>query len=216
VTPETERAALEWLRVKRLVPEETIGAAGRERERRVQGGGRPPTILKLLCEARALDRRVAAGALRAVRAERATQGGSPVATLPLAPPPRGAPPAKGPVVLGPGGRIGHYEILSELGRGGMGVVYRARDMRLNREVALKTITGVVDDEARKRFVTEARAAARLKHPGIVPVFGAEMLNGILVMALELVLGESLAKKIDEGNPEKELARQGLEQLRPKK
>jgi serine/threonine protein kinase/tetratricopeptide (TPR) repeat protein len=195
VTPETERAALEWLRAKGLVPEETIHAAGRERDRRVREGARAPTLLELLCEARVLDRRAAAGAVRAVRAER-TQGA--VATLPLAPPPPGPP--KGQPILGPGGRIGPYEILSELGRGGMGVVYRARDVKLRREVALKTIAGAVDAEATERFVREARAAARLKHPGIVQVLGVETANGVCAVALELVEGGSLASRLKKDGP----------------
>ncbi len=99
------------------------------------------------------------------------------------------------VNVAPGSRLGPYRIVSELGRGGMGAVYRAFDERLHREVALKTITGAIDDEAVKRFVTEARAAARLRHPGIVAVHGAETIQGVLVMALELVEGESLAKRI---------------------
>jgi tetratricopeptide (TPR) repeat protein len=194
VTPETEKAALEWLRAKGYVPEETIRAAGRERERRAHAGGAAPTVLELLCEARALDRRVAAGAIHAVRAERATQGGSPVATLPP------GPPARESLVLEPGVRIGPYEILSELGHGGMGVVFRARDVKLEREVALKTIAGLGDAEDIERFVREARAAARLKHPGIVQVLGVETAGGVCAVALELVEGGSLSKRLKDSGP----------------
>ena len=103
-------------------------------------------------------------------------------------------------VLGPGARIGPYEILSELGRGGVGVVYRARDVKLRREVALKTLASVGDADATERFVREARAAARLKHPGIVQVLGVERAGAISVVALELVEGGSLARRIKDSGP----------------
>ena len=69
-----------------------------------------------------------------------------------------------------GRMLSHYEILDEISRGGMGIVYRARDVKLNREVALKVLPPeLVSDSGRKRrFVQEAQAAAALKHPNIGP------------------------------------------------
>src|ERR1700745_416169 len=72
-------------------------------------------------------------------------------------------------------RFGRYEILAELGRGAMGVVYKARDPKINRVVAVKTISlngQMLEEEVeyRQRFVTEAEAAGRLSHPGIVTIF----------------------------------------------
>ncbi len=103
-------------------------------------------------------------------------------------------------LLGPGARIGPYRIEAVLGRGGMGVVYRAQDERLKRSVALKTIWGAVDDEAIVRLRREARAAARLRHRNIVSVHEVESYDGRLVVALELVEGQSLARRVSEDGP----------------
>lgn len=97
------------------------------------------------------------------------------------------------------GRIGRYEVISELGRGAMGVVYRARDPRLGRELALKTIR--LRDRAgpneigrlRHRLLREAQSAARLSHPGIVTIFDVEEQGGIAYIAMELVKGTNLAE-----------------------
>ncbi len=88
----------------------------------------------------------------------------------------------------PGERVGHYEILSELGRGALGIVYRARDLRLGREVALKCPHAVAGDdpEHRRRFLREARAASQLSSPYIVPVFEVFEEAGRPWLAMELV------------------------------
>jgi eukaryotic-like serine/threonine-protein kinase len=73
--------------------------------------------------------------------------------------------------LKPGDKLGHFEILSLLGEGGMGVVYKARDPRLDRPVAIKLLTEsrIADPGRRARFMQEARAASALNHPGIVTI-----------------------------------------------
>jgi len=103
-------------------------------------------------------------------------------------------------------RFGRYEILSELGRGAMGVVYKARDPKINRVVAVKTIslTGHPPEEEleyRERFVREAEAAGRLSHPGIVTVFdvGEEPETRAPYIVMEFVSGPSLEKMISGEN-----------------
>jgi len=95
--------------------------------------------------------------------------------------------------LSAGSRLGAYEILSPLGAGGMGEVYRARDPRLGRDVAIKVLPEEVsgDPERLARFEREARALAALNHPGIVTIFAVEEAGGARFLAMELVEGESL-------------------------
>jgi serine/threonine protein kinase len=100
-------------------------------------------------------------------------------------------------------RFGRYEILDELGRGAMGVVYKARDPRINRVVAVKTISLVgqppeEDREYRERFFREAEAAGRLSHPGIVTIFdaGEEPETRAPYIVMEYVGGESLEKLLE--------------------
>ena len=97
-------------------------------------------------------------------------------------------------------RFGRYEILSELGRGAMGVVYKARDPKINRIVAVKTISlaGQPEEdeiEYRQRFFREAEAAGRISHPGIVTIFdvGEEPETRAPYIVMEFVSGESLDK-----------------------
>lgn len=91
----------------------------------------------------------------------------------------------------PGDRFGAYEIESELGRGGQGVVYRARQRGTERSVALK-LFGEFDDEAKRaRFSREAVAAARVEHPNIVPVYESGEVEGVPFIAMRLVPGPSL-------------------------
>ncbi len=92
---------------------------------------------------------------------------------------------------------GHYEIEAEVGRGGMAVVYRARDIRLRRKVALKVLPPELAfrDEVKRRFLREAEMAAQLSHPHIVPVYAVDEKDGIVWMAIGLVDGESLAERL---------------------
>ena len=101
-------------------------------------------------------------------------------------------------------RFGRYEILDEIGRGAMGVVYRARDPKINRTVAIKTISLAnqspdAEREFRKRFRREAEAAGRLSHPGIVTIFdvGEEPDTHDLYLVMECVNGKSLDKVLEE-------------------
>jgi serine/threonine protein kinase/tetratricopeptide (TPR) repeat protein len=96
-------------------------------------------------------------------------------------------------------RIGHYSLAHKLGEGGMGVVYAARDERLERTVALKTISAVGRDEgARKRFWREARAAASVNHPNICQIYEIGEDGGELFIAMELLEGEVLSERLQRG------------------
>ena len=96
-------------------------------------------------------------------------------------------------------RIGHYAITSKLGQGGMGIVYAARDERLQRTVALKTMsTPRGDDVSRQRFWREARAAASVNHPNICQIYDIGEDGGTLFIAMELLDGESLADRLRRG------------------
>ena len=99
-------------------------------------------------------------------------------------------------------RIGKYVVMEVLGRGGMGVVYRALDNQLGREVAIKTLTrGVAEDpEMLARFYEEGRKTARLKHPHIVIVYDLGEENGIPYIVMERVEGDSLEKLIRDNSP----------------
>ena len=95
--------------------------------------------------------------------------------------------------------LGDYEIGDELARGGMGIVYRARQRRLGREVAVKVLRGgeFAGAEAQARFRTEAAAAARLQHPGIVAIHDVGEDAGVLWFSMDLVPGENLAARVRE-------------------
>src|SRR5262245_35373491 len=97
-------------------------------------------------------------------------------------------------------RLGPYEILSPLGAGGMGEVYRARDERLGREVAVKVLPPSVssDPERVKRFEKEARSASALNHPNIVTVHDLGTTDGTSWIAMELVSGETLRSLLSSG------------------
>ena len=102
--------------------------------------------------------------------------------------------------LTPGIHIGPYEVDSMLGAGGMGEVYRARDARLNRDVALKVLPELFafDPGRLARFKREAQVLASLNHPNIGAIHGLEESDGIRYLVLELVAGETLAERLDAG------------------
>jgi len=102
--------------------------------------------------------------------------------------------------LSAGTRLGPYEILSALGAGGMGEVYRARDTKLDRAVAIKILpeTFAADTERIARFQREARTLASLNHPNIAHIHGLEESNGTRALVMELVEGEDLAQRIARG------------------
>lgn len=112
-----------------------------------------------------------------------------------------APLRDGPSALGlPASRLGDYELLAEVGRGGMGVVYRARQATLDRVVALKLMhqTLSADPEYAARFLREARLAASLRHPGIVAIYDLGRLEGVPFFTMELVEGSSLDALLEDG------------------
>jgi serine/threonine protein kinase len=104
--------------------------------------------------------------------------------------------ATGPTMT-QGDRIGPYTVVSSLGCGGMGEVYRARDATLGREVAIKVLPSIftTDPQRLGRFEREARLLASLNHPNIATIHGVEHANGIYALVLELVEGETLAERL---------------------
>jgi serine/threonine-protein kinase len=102
--------------------------------------------------------------------------------------------------LGAGTRIGPYQIVEPIGAGGMGVVYKATDSRLGRDVALKFLSPefAADSERLARFEREARVLASLNHPNIAVLYGLEESGPASVLAMELVQGQTLAERIANG------------------
>ncbi len=94
-------------------------------------------------------------------------------------------------------QIGPYQVVAKLGEGGMGVVYRARDARLNREVALKVLPpAFAEDPTRMaRFEREAQLLASLNHPRIAAIYGVEESGATRALVMELVEGPTLAERI---------------------
>ena len=99
-----------------------------------------------------------------------------------------------------GKNIAHYRVTEMLGKGGMGVVYRATDTKLGRDVALKVLPEVFarDADRMARFKREAQVLASLNHPNIASIYGLEESDGIHCLVLELVEGPTLAERIQEG------------------
>jgi eukaryotic-like serine/threonine-protein kinase len=104
------------------------------------------------------------------------------------------------MALSAGTRLGPYEILSVIGAGGMGQVYRARDTNLKRDVAIKALLPAVapDPDRLARFIREARILASLNHPNIALIHGVEETNGIRVFVMELIEGPTLAERSAQG------------------
>jgi TolB-like protein len=133
---------------------------------------------------RQVESRLAPSQPRALH-ESAGSGPAAAATLPLLP---------------AGGRLAHYRIISQLGAGGMGEVYHARDEQLDRDIAVKLLPAVSfgDPAARSRLVREARAAAALNHPNVCTVYEVGEANGQAYIAMELVEGQTLSAKLASG------------------
>ena len=101
-----------------------------------------------------------------------------------------------------GSQIAGYRLEEQIGRGGMAVVYRAYDARLDRRVALKILAPglALDDTFRHRFIRESRAAAAVDHPNIIPVFDAGEASGVLFIAMRFVQGRDVRTLIDRIGP----------------
>ena len=102
--------------------------------------------------------------------------------------------------LSPGARLGPYEIVAAIGAGGMGEVYKARDTRLDRQVAIKTLTAAVasSSDARQRFEREARTVSQLSHPHICALYDVGQHDGTEYLVMELLEGETLAARLAKG------------------
>src|SRR5678815_4390472 len=101
--------------------------------------------------------------------------------------------------LNPGTKLGRYEIRAKIGEGGMGEVYLAQDMKLNRKVALKILPAglVTNDDRMRRFTQEAKAAATLNHPNIAHVYEVDEVEGTHFIAMEFIDGVTLRQNIHE-------------------
>ena len=106
------------------------------------------------------------------------------------------------MALASGQRLGTYEVVSALGAGGMGEVYRARDTKLQREVAIKVLpeTLAADRDRLARFDREAQLLAALNHPNIAAIYGVDTAGTTPFLVLELVDGDTLAERISRGGP----------------
>src|SRR6185503_2524302 len=104
------------------------------------------------------------------------------------------------MAITPGSRIGPYEVISQLGEGGMGVVFRGRDSRLQRDVALKVLPDnfASDPDRLSRFQREAQVLASLNHAHIAQIYGLEQANGSTCIVMELVEGETLEERLRKG------------------
>src|SRR6185295_3021966 len=104
------------------------------------------------------------------------------------------------MALSPGTRLGPYEIVSAIGAGGMGEVYRARDTRLDRTVAIKILPEHLSNkpQLRDRFEREARAVSSLNHPHICTLYDLGSRDGVDYVVMEYIEGETLAHRIEKG------------------
>jgi len=102
--------------------------------------------------------------------------------------------------LSAGTRLGSYEVLAPIGKGGMGEVWKARDTKLGRDVALKILPAAFasDPDRMARFEREARVLASLDHPNIAAIYGLEESNGVRALVLALIDGPTLADRIAAG------------------
>src|ERR1035437_1298791 len=106
------------------------------------------------------------------------------------------------MALSAGTKLGSYEVLSQIGAGGMGEVYQAHDTKLGRDVAIKVLPEAFahDAERLSRFQREAKMLASLNHPNIATIYGLEHSNGVQYLVMELVPGETLAERIKRDGP----------------
>ena len=104
------------------------------------------------------------------------------------------------MTLAPGSRLGPYEITAAIGAGGMGEVFRARDTKLNRDVAIKVLPAAFaqDHERVVRFKREAQVLASLNHPNIAGIYGLDESDGMVALVMELVEGEDLSQQLKRG------------------
>jgi Tol biopolymer transport system component len=184
-----------WQRVKRLF-EAVVDQPAADRPAFLTAAAADDDELRL--EVEALLSADAAGAGLSARLPRAPE--SLLADLQAA---SGGMPSNGPSSpgLSAGTRFGNYEVVALLGAGGMGEVYRARDVRLNRSVALKILPGMFspDPDRLARFGREAQVLAALNHPHIAAIYGFEEAHGVQALVLELVEGPTLADRLRRGS-----------------
>ena len=104
------------------------------------------------------------------------------------------------MALTPGTRLGVYDVLAAIGEGGMGQVWRARDTKLNRDVALKVLPDSFanDPDRLARFTREAQTLASLNHPNLAAIYGLEESGGVRALVMELVEGDDLSQRIARG------------------
>jgi len=104
------------------------------------------------------------------------------------------------MTIAAGTRLGSYEVVAQIGAGGMGEVYRAHDTKLGRDVAIKVLPAnfVNDPERLSRFQREARMLAALNHTNIATIYGLDQCDGVTCLVMELVSGETLAERVKAG------------------
>ena len=104
------------------------------------------------------------------------------------------------MALTPGTRLGVYEVIASIGEGGMGQVFRARDTKLDRDVAIKILPEAFAHDADRlaRFQREAKTLASLNHPNIAAIHGLEESGGVTALVMELVEGDDLSQRIAQG------------------